>query len=484
MAKETDVVETPNKQAGLPEVEQELSQVATNPKQSLLILVGISAVFLYLVYYLFIGTGGNSGKEQDKTPVPQEVAKPVQASADDNIPAIPTLPSPPKLEDPTPPAPPPPSEAEPLPQPPAALPDSSVPPAALAAPALPLGQADDEELRKRMEAKRKSSIILVSGTPPQKTPEQIQEETDFKYRGDMNLLLGRGKMIDAVIETAINTDFGGEIRALVNRDVYSEWGKNILIPKGSRVFGNYATGIDGAYGRISITWSRVDLANGYTLNLAGTGIDALGRKGNQGRVDNKFKERFSNAVLRSAFKIALANTVDSIVKPQISSQAAANQTQAASAIKTLATQIITQAPNPLITADQDAGIKLSLLCAQVPAAITDKTSTTFTQITAACASIQANPAGTNATKLQSVMNTINSSGDALLQNTTANVETTKAQDAAKEAVTDISDTVKEMIEQQQFKPTITIDQGTPVKIYVNRDYKFPQAAVSTTRRVQ
>ena len=32
-----------------PEVEQELSQVATNPKQSMLILVGISAVFFSIL---------------------------------------------------------------------------------------------------------------------------------------------------------------------------------------------------------------------------------------------------------------------------------------------------------------------------------------------------------------------------------------------------------------------------------------------------
>ena len=43
----------------------------------------------------------------------------------------------------------------------------------------------------------------------------------------MNLVLGRGKILDAIIETAINTDFGGEIRAIISRDIYSEWGKNI-----------------------------------------------------------------------------------------------------------------------------------------------------------------------------------------------------------------------------------------------------------------
>ena len=41
--------------------------------------------------------------------------------------------------------------------------------------------------------------------------------------------------------------------------------------------------------------------------------------------------------------------------------------------------------------------------------------------------------------------------------------------------------VQSFVEEQQFKPTITIDQGTPMRIYVNKDYKFPKAAVSKTR---
>lgn len=56
---------------------------------------------------------------------------------------------------------------------------------------------------------------------------------------NMHLILGRGKMLDVIIESTVNTDFGGEIRAIISRDVYSEWGRNILIPKGSRVLGTY-----------------------------------------------------------------------------------------------------------------------------------------------------------------------------------------------------------------------------------------------------
>lgn len=466
-----------------PEVDQELSQVATNPKQSMLILVGISALFIYLFFNLFINSE-DEDPNKEVVAVPDEVSRPAQVSIDDDIPSIPTLPSPPKLEDPTPPPPPPPSEA--LPRPVAAIedlpnlpdaPDGALPGRSsdAAAPALPFGQVQDDNAVQRREKKRKSTIMLIAGTPQNKTAEELQQEADFRYRGDMNLLLGRGKVISAVIESAINTDTGGEIRALITKDIYSEWGKNILLPKGSRVFGNYATGIEGSYGRVSITWTRIDLSNGYTLNLSGTGIDSLGRKGNQGRVDNKFKERFSNAVLRSIFNVALARAIDSAVKPQISSQAAATQSATATNLKNIATGIFTQTgPTP--------AQKRVQICASVPIAIEDKTSTAFTDIQAACTSLATGTTGASEEeKLASLITTVNTASDSLLQNNNSNVEETKEQGASKEAFTDISDVVKEMIEEQEFTPTITIDQGTVVKIYVNKDYKFPKAAVQRSR---
>lgn len=463
----------------LPEVEQELSQVATNPKQNMIILVVIVCVFIYIFYSFFISSD-DSNTPEDNTPAPKEVVKPVQVSVDNDIPSIPSLPSPPKLEDLTPPPPPPTTEVEPLPTAEESTPSLPVASEVLPVPdpktqpSLPFLKTQTEESEKELQRKRKSAIFLVAGTPPEKTPEEIQQEAVFSNRGDMNLVLGRGKMLDAIIETAVNTDFGGEIRAIITRDIYSEWGRNILIPKGSRVFGNYATGIDGAYGRIAIEWTRIDLANGYSLALSGTGVDALGRKGNQGRVDNKFKERLSNSILRSIMNIALARAVDTIVKPPASSEAVANQNVQATNIQNTANATFTQAG----LTDQQ---KRAQICANVLAAITDKTSAAFTQINTACMT----PTGTNdADKLTSLMASITTAANSLLSTTATKAQETKAQGAAKDAFTDISDTVKTLVEEQEFKPTITIDQGTPVKIYVNKDYKFPKAAISKTRRVR
>ena len=485
MAKENNIAEPEKVQTDLPEVEQELSKVATNPKQSIIILVVVAGVFLYLFFNLFVGSGDTP--KQTSNPIPDNVVKPVQIPVDTAIPAIPALPTPPKLEDPALPPPPPvpatqdvmpPSplsqDKTPLPMPESSK-DVNLSPAN---PTLPLDiRSQSDEAKKKLEAKRKSAIVLIAGAPKPKTPEQVEQETDFKQRGDMHLILGRGKMLDAIIESAVNTDFGGEIRAIISRDVYSEWGRNILIPKGSRVFGTYNTGTNGAYGRIAIEWTRIDLpTTGYTINFAGTGMDSLGRKGQQGRVDNKFKERFSNAVLRSAFNITLASTLDSIVKPVESSQSASTQSAAASAALTSTTSISTQA-------GLDDNQKFTQICTTVPTAIADKTSTLYTSINTACTTIPVQQASaTPAQKLAALVSAITTACTTASQESTASTTPSQTQTASTQAFKDITDVAKELLEKQKFDPTITIDQGTLIKIYVNKDYKFPKAAIKNVMK--
>lgn len=457
--------------SALPEVQQELSKVAASPKQSILILIGICIVFGYLFFVFFLN---NKGSDKDaKSQAPTDVTKPAETAVSE-IPTIPQLPEPPKLVDPTSP-PPPPLEAAPTPE---VLPNPSLPVENTVSqqtnldPALPAKLLDSDEARKRKEAKRKSAIVLVAGTLPKKTADQIEEEIDFKKRGNMEMVLGRGKVIDAVLESAINTDFGGETRALISRDVFSETGKVILIPKGSRIFGTYTTGVNGAYGRISVDWNRIDLVSGYTINIQSPGIDNLGRKGLQGRVDNKFKERIANSLLSSAFNIAFANALDKIIAPVESSQTATANNAAASQLNNIALAIFNDTT-------KNAATKIPLICTQIQGAIPDKTSSAYTTFATVCSSLLIAPPTSNMDQnLTSLMSSVNAAATTLLTTTSTQVTPTQAQNASKKAFTDVTDAVKEMIDQQQFTPTITIDQGTPIKIYVTKDYKFPRAAIS------
>ncbi|WP_064429002.1 TrbI/VirB10 family protein [Rickettsia sp. Tenjiku01] len=463
--------------ADFPEVQRELSKVSVSFNKSIAIVVVICGIFIYIFYTLFFGT---EKVEIQETQIPSNIVKPV-TEVDDNIPEIPKLPDPPKLETPTAPPPPPPPVVKVPPVLPPTTPVEEnkdktlpLPPVSLPSTSGTLVESDAE--KQRREAKRKSAIVLIAGVEPKKTPEQITAETTFKDRGDMSLVLGRGKLIDAVLETAINSDLGGEIRAIISRDVFSEKDKVILIPKGSKIFGKYATSTSSdSYGRVSIIWDRIDLTSGYTIEFDSPAVDNLGRPGLQGRVDNKYKEQFANAVLQSGFNIGLAKVLDKLVPPPIASQAAATNSATA---KQLLNTAQTIASNTAI----DANTRIVTICTNILAAITDKTSTAYTTMTQACTTAQtASSANTAEQRLQTLVQAVNTAASSLLTTTSIASTPTQAQQASTQAFTDVTNVVKNMITQQQFKPTTTVNQGTPVRIYVNKDYKFPKAVLLKSR---
>ncbi len=503
----------------VPEVDQELSKVASDPKKSIAILVVLVIGFIYFMYSSFFSETevekAMREKERDIA-TPANVVKPTDVSALSNIPSLPSLPSPGQLEDPnsnpvlianqenpaasfeqnlpelptdaevlpnaavlpeatepepelpveTPPAP------EPQPSNPVNLPPSSTPLSSFDLQLPDAPKIRDPEAEKRRRARLKSSIILIAGVRPQKTAEQLKQEANFKKRGDMNRMLGRGKLIDAVVENAINTDFGGEIRAVINRDIYSEWGRNILIPKGSRIFGNYSTGFTAGYGRIQIVWNRIDLPTGYSLTFSGAGIDDLGRKGNQGRVDNKFKERFANAVLKSALNIAIASALDDLMPIKTERRESNKEFLAAQNASNVGNIIFSKTITPTYTAQNQA----TEACTQLRLNITDKSSSLFNQIDSACNTILAKPtiAAADVTSLKNIL-TLATNNAAITQELDS-IET-RTEKAANSAADNIADTTQQILEEQDYTPTATIDQGTVLKVYVNQDYIFPKDAI-------
>ncbi|WP_347939401.1 TrbI/VirB10 family protein [Rickettsia oklahomensis] len=458
------------------EIQRELSKVAVSFKKSIAIVVVICCIFIYIFYTIFFDTKTPEIPEtQVSIQLPSNIVKPV-TDVEDNIPEIPKLPDPPKLE--IPPAPPP---MPPVVEVPPLLPPTTpveekkektlpLPPASL--PSTPGKLVESDEAKKRREAKRKSSIVLVSGVESKKTPEQIKAEATFKDRGDMSLVLGRGKLIDAVLETAINSDLGGEIRAIISRDVFSEKDKVILIQKGSKIFGKYATSTSSdSYGRVSIIWDRIDLTNGYTIEFDSPAVDNLGRPGIHGRVDYKYKEQFANAVLQSGFNIGLAKVLDKLVPPPINSQAAATNSA-------IATQLLNTAQTISSNTSMDPNTRIVTICTNILAAITDKTSTAYTTMTQAC-TIAQDPSSANTAdqRLSTLVQAVNKAASSLLTTTSRALTPTQAQQASTQAFKGVTNIVQNMITHQQFKPTTTVNQGTPVRIYVNKDYKFPKAVL-------
>lgn len=114
----------------------------------------------------------------------------------------------------------------------------------------------------------------------------------------------QGTMIQAVLETAVNTDLPGAVRALVSEDVHSYDGSRILIPRGARVIGTYNDRTDLGQRRAMIIWNRIILPDNQTVEIGATGGDAIGRAGIGGRVNTHFGTRFGSSALISMITLA------------------------------------------------------------------------------------------------------------------------------------------------------------------------------------
>lgn len=112
-------------------------------------------------------------------------------------------------------------------------------------------------------------------------------------------LVAQGTLIAGVLETAINSDLPGMVRAVVAADVRGFDGMSVLIPRGSRLIGQYRSGLAVGQSRAFVVWTRLITPAGVSLELGSPGTDALGRAGLTGEVDRHFGQRFGAAILLS-----------------------------------------------------------------------------------------------------------------------------------------------------------------------------------------
>lgn len=118
-----------------------------------------------------------------------------------------------------------------------------------------------------------------------------------------SMVVPQGALIPAVLETAIDSSRPGFARALVSRDVRSYDGSRILIPRGSRLLGEYRADVTPGQKRALVTWVRLDRPDGATIALESPVADPAGRTGVRGSVNTHFFERFGSAFLQTALSI-------------------------------------------------------------------------------------------------------------------------------------------------------------------------------------
>lgn len=108
-----------------------------------------------------------------------------------------------------------------------------------------------------------------------------------------------GTLIPAILETAINTDVPGYVRAVVSQDVRSFDGKRVLIPRSSRLIGQYQAGLQQGQKRAYVIWTRLIRPDGVSVNIGSPAIAFDGTTGLEGDVNSHFFQRFGSGLLLS-----------------------------------------------------------------------------------------------------------------------------------------------------------------------------------------
>lgn len=156
-----------------------------------------------------------------------------------------------------------------------------------------------------------NNIINLNEDPIDRL-EVNEPEINSQYIKDRSTTLIQGKIISAVLETSINTEFPGEVRGIISRDVYAEAGNNILIPRGSRIFGSYSTSVERGQARVTINWSRLIRPDGVDAAVSLNAADQFGRAGIEGDINNKYGSVIANSILTSFLASGTAIVADKL----------------------------------------------------------------------------------------------------------------------------------------------------------------------------
>lgn len=157
----------------------------------------------------------------------------------------------------------------------------------------------------------KGGIIDLKGNSIQQ-PISPTPATEVESK-DLSNIIAQGKMLTAILENAINTEVPGEIRGIVSRDVYAESGNNILIPKGTRLFGNYSSNVTRGQARVEINWTRILRPDGLEVGVSLKASDQYGRSGISGEIDNQYTSTVANALFTSLIAVGGALATDALI---------------------------------------------------------------------------------------------------------------------------------------------------------------------------
>lgn len=191
------------------------------------------------------------------------------------------------------------------------------------------------ERRQNMQVGKISSNIrkeAFDGMQKDWTEQGIQK-TLSSWRVDMSEMILADKPIPAVLARSIDSNNPTPVTAIVERNVYAEEGRNILIPAGSRILGTLGglaptSEASSEAAKVNISWQRLIRPDGSIFVFDGLTADAQGRGGALGYIDKQLFKKYSmpvlTSVLTNAMAYVMADDSETSGEVQSSKQEAAN----------------------------------------------------------------------------------------------------------------------------------------------------------------
>lgn len=165
------------------------------------------------------------------------------------------------------------------------------------------------------------------------TTEYEEQSITSTLPVDNSRIITTDRYISAVVETGVNTQLdggtGGPVVLQVTRDVFGYHGRNLLMPKGSRLVCGFKPLDKVGSSRAPFRCSRIlrggDRAEIYGMKANVT--DMQGALGVSGEVDNRFFERYGTAFILAGISTAVrAATTSTTTNERIASQSSALET--------------------------------------------------------------------------------------------------------------------------------------------------------------
>ncbi|WP_196801919.1 TrbI/VirB10 family protein [Thioalkalivibrio sp. ALE19] len=139
----------------------------------------------------------------------------------------------------------------------------------------------------------------------QDAADRTEEEIEVRDRPHDRPVVYEGSVIPAVLQTAVNSDLPGMVTALVTRDVRdSVDGSEVVIPRGSRIIGEYNSDVLDGQDRLVFAFERIVFPDGRDIDIGNMGgADEAGASGVDGNVNTHFWSRLGRAGLIAAITI-------------------------------------------------------------------------------------------------------------------------------------------------------------------------------------